>query len=59
MRHDYRSGSKPLGKLLAAHGSKSVMDLKWKEGTDGDGADTRGGGWLASAGLDRMVQVCF
>ena len=47
-RYDLRSPLRTVGRLLGAHGNKAVTDLKWK---DGDG------GWLASAGEDRTVQV--
>ena len=38
-----------MGRVWGAHGNKAVMDLKWKEWDEG--------GWLASAGADRTVQV--
>ncbi|WWC73599.1 uncharacterized protein I206_107571 [Kwoniella pini CBS 10737] len=55
-RYDFRSPSRSIGKAFGAHGSKTVLDLKWKEG-DEDGDGTRGGGWLASAGADKVVQI--
>lgn len=51
LRH-YRNG-----RVWGAHGNKAVMDLKWKEATGGE--QETGGGWLASAGADRTVQVCI
>lgn len=47
LRH-YRNG-----RVWGAHGNKAVMDLKWKLADDHE----MGGGWLASAGADRTVQV--
>jgi WD40 repeat protein len=48
-RYDLRHQHKPIGRVWGAHGNKPVMDLRWKDGIDG--------GWLASAGTDRTVQV--
>ncbi|WRT69791.1 uncharacterized protein IL334_006782 [Kwoniella shivajii] len=56
-RYDFRSPSRSIGKAFGAHGSKSVLDLKWKEGDEENGDGVRGGGWLASAGADKMVQI--
>ncbi|OCF34320.1 hypothetical protein I316_03834 [Kwoniella heveanensis BCC8398] len=53
-RFDFRSPSRDVGKAFGAHGSKAVMDLKWKEKEDVEG---NGGGWLASAGADKVVQI--
>lgn len=53
-RYDSRVPGKAIGKVWGAHGSKAVMDLKWKEGED---YALQGQGWLASAGSDRTVQV--
>ncbi|WWC65935.1 uncharacterized protein I303_108557 [Kwoniella dejecticola CBS 10117] len=55
-RYDFRSPQRSIGKAFGAHGSKSVLDLKWKEG-DEESDGTRGGGWLASAGADKIVQI--
>nr|XP_019043442.1 hypothetical protein I302_08019 [Kwoniella bestiolae CBS 10118]OCF22372.1 hypothetical protein I302_08019 [Kwoniella bestiolae CBS 10118] len=55
-RYDFRSPSRSTGKAFGAHGSKSVLDLKWKGG-DEDSDGQRGGGWLASAGADKIVQI--
>jgi WD40 repeat protein len=49
LRYDTRSPMKVLGRIWGAHGNRPVADLKWKSGNDG--------GWLASAGADRTVQV--
>lgn len=46
---------KHLGTVYGAHGSKAVMDLKWKLGDDSVGG--AGAGWLASAGANKIVQV--
>lgn len=61
-RYDIRKGSRSVGRLTAAHGSKAVMDLVWKSGDpemkgDDDGNLTGSAGWLASAGLDKTVKV--
>jgi WD40 repeat protein len=48
-RYDMRSPSRIAGKVWGAHGNKPVTDLKWKPGDEG--------GWMASAGADRTVQV--
>ncbi|WVF68409.1 hypothetical protein IAT40_003174 [Kwoniella sp. CBS 6097] len=53
-RYDFRAPSRIIGKAFGAHGSKAVMDLKWKEDEDSEG---HGGGWLASAGADKIVQI--
>ncbi|WVN90903.1 uncharacterized protein L203_106148 [Cryptococcus depauperatus CBS 7841] len=50
-RYDWRLAGKHLGTAYGAHGSKAVMDLKWKVADDG------GAGWLASAGANRIVQI--
>ncbi|OCF77880.1 hypothetical protein I204_01883 [Kwoniella mangroviensis CBS 8886] len=56
-RYDFRSPSRSTGKAFGAHGSKSVLDLKWKEGDEENSDGHRGGGWLASAGADKIVQI--
>lgn len=61
-RYDLRKGSRSVGRLTAAHGSKAVMDLAWKAGDGDAGLDEDGNmvgtyGWLASGGLDRTVKV--
>ncbi len=53
-RYDSRVPGKAIGKVWGAHGSKAVMDLKWKESEE---FTLPGQGWLASAGSDRTVQV--
>ncbi|KAK8849751.1 hypothetical protein IAR55_005086 [Kwoniella newhampshirensis] len=53
-RYDFRMPTKSIGKAYGAHGSKAVMDLKWKEGDEREGS---GGSWLASAGADKIVQI--
>ncbi|GMK56594.1 hypothetical protein CspeluHIS016_0304340 [Cutaneotrichosporon spelunceum] len=53
-RYDSRVAGKAIGKLWGAHGSKTVLDLKWKESEE---FSLPGQGWLASAGSDRTVQV--
>ncbi|BEI90469.1 uncharacterized protein CcaverHIS019_0305390 [Cutaneotrichosporon cavernicola] len=53
-RYDSRVPGKAIGKLWGAHGSKAVMDLKWKESEE---FSLPGQGWLASAGSDRTVQI--
>lgn len=55
-RYDYRVQNKNVGKVWGAHGSKPVLDLKWKV-ADEDNNVGPGKGWLASAGSDRTVQV--
>lgn len=57
LRYDYRVPNKSVGKVWGAHGSRPVMDLKWKAALDEYGPVTPGRGWLASAGGDRTVQV--
>lgn len=54
-RYDARVPGKAVGKIWGAHGSKPVLDLKWKDNEDEYGMP--GHGWLASAGGDRTVQV--
>lgn len=51
-RYDLRMAPKPVGTLWGAHGNKAVMDLKWKGVAQGDD-----GGFMASAGADKVVQV--
>ncbi|KLT45836.1 WD40 repeat-like protein [Cutaneotrichosporon oleaginosum] len=53
-RYDSRVPGKAIGKVWGAHGSKAVMDLKWKESEE---FTLPGQGWLASAGSDRTVQI--
>ncbi|WWD20381.1 hypothetical protein CI109_104857 [Kwoniella shandongensis] len=53
-RYDFRMPAKSIGKAYGAHGSKAVMDLKWKDGDEREGGS---GGWLASAGADKTVQI--
>lgn len=48
-RYDMRSPTRIAGKAWGAHGNKPVTDLKWKPSEEG--------GWMASAGADRTVQV--
>lgn len=54
-RYDWRMAGKHLGTVYGAHGSKAVMDLKWKPADDSVGGG--GAGWLASAGANKIVQV--
>jgi hypothetical protein len=42
--------------MTAAHGNRTVTALEWKPASEWDGA-LGGGGWLASAGLDKTVKV--
>lgn len=57
-RYDIRMAPRPTGSVWGAHGNKGVMDLKWRAGWEGEMLDQGGsGGWLASAGADRTVQV--
>lgn len=51
-RYDLRSLHRFSGRALAAHGSKPVLDLKWKRGDE-----EAPKGWMASAGADRTVQI--
>ncbi|WVQ74341.1 hypothetical protein IAR50_003940 [Cryptococcus sp. DSM 104548] len=53
-RYDWRMAGKHMGTAYGAHGSKAVMDLKWKVGDEGGGES---GGWLASAGANKIVQI--
>ncbi|OXG16009.1 vacuolar protein [Cryptococcus neoformans Tu259-1] len=54
-RYDWRMAGKHLGTVYGAHGSKAVMDLKWKPADDSVGGG--GAGWLASAGANKIVQI--
>ncbi|KAI9638827.1 WD40-repeat-containing domain protein [Dioszegia hungarica] len=57
-RYDMRMAPRPTGSVWGAHGNKPVMDLKWRAGWEGESLDGGGtGGWMASAGADRTVQV--
>lgn len=61
-RYEWRMATRSVGRITAAHGSKAVMALEWKESGVGDreaggGHGIGSGGWLASGGLDRTVKV--
>lgn len=60
-RYDIRMAPRPTGSVWGAHGNKGVTDLKWREGYEGEmegsGSSSASGGWMASAGADKTVQV--
>jgi hypothetical protein len=61
-RYEWRMATRSVGRITAAHGSKAIMALEWKESGIGDkeaagGHGIGSGGWLASGGLDRTVKV--